>query len=49
MGCQYIFLYTYHILENNIFPGLDQYNSYTKVITEIIKEHEYDLNFYVKV
>ena len=31
-----------------IFPGTFHYNRYTKVINDMIKEHEYDLSSYGK-
>ena len=33
----------------SFFPGLVQYNRYVEVISDIIKEHGYDLHPYDKV
>ena len=46
----YILLDTRKLMMDMIlFSGLSNYNRYKKVISEIIKEHEYNLGYFVKV
>ena len=46
----YIFKYNQQFMgQRKLFPGLDQYNRYAKVISDIIKYHKYNLYYYGKV
>ena len=46
----YIFLYTHKLMgDRKLFPCSAQYNRYTKMISDITKEHKCDLSSYEKV
>ena len=45
-----ILLYTKKLMrDRKLLSGLSHYERYKKVISEIIKEHEYNLNYFGKV